>query len=46
MGVGEKYKQLGATDEEVQTMVQDARTWAEDVDGWFAIMQGTIICPV
>lgn len=31
-----KWKKLGATDEDIDTVIRDLENWAEDEDGWYA----------
>jgi len=43
-GWREKFVELGASEEEVDTVVSDLKKWEEDVDGWHAIVQCETIC--
>ncbi|KAF2636486.1 S-adenosyl-L-methionine-dependent methyltransferase [Massarina eburnea CBS 473.64] len=43
-GHGEKFKSLGATEEEVQEIVKGWREWGENVDGWTATVDCEVIC--
>ncbi|KAF2462967.1 methyltransferase type 11 [Lindgomyces ingoldianus] len=43
-GMGGKFRGLGASEEEVGAMVRDLKAWAEEVDGWFGILQVQVIC--
>lgn len=43
-GTREKLKERGATDEDIELVSRDLKAWAENVDGWFAILQGELIC--
>ncbi|KAF2201688.1 putative ubiE/COQ5 methyltransferase [Delitschia confertaspora ATCC 74209] len=45
-GAGDKFRKLDANEEELQTILADLRAWMNDVDGWFSIFHGEIICPV
>ncbi|KAF2017451.1 S-adenosyl-L-methionine-dependent methyltransferase [Aaosphaeria arxii CBS 175.79] len=42
----EKWKRLGASDEDIDTVIRDVKAWRDDVDGWYAILQGQVICGV
>ncbi len=35
--IADKYKGLGASEEEVEVILRDLKVWGEDVDGWFAV---------
>ncbi|CAI6339437.1 unnamed protein product [Periconia digitata] len=43
-GHGQKFKDLGASEEDVSEIVQAWKEWADDVDGWHAVMQCETIC--
>ncbi|PSN63690.1 putative ubiE/COQ5 methyltransferase [Corynespora cassiicola Philippines] len=43
-GHREKYMKLGATKEQVDMMVADFKRWADDVDGWHAVLQCEVVC--
>lgn len=43
-GSRERWKRLGATDEELEIMERDVKAWAEDVDGWYAQLNAEVIC--
>lgn len=43
-GHKEKYLKLGATEEEIRCIVEDFKKWAEDVDGWSAMLHCETIC--
>jgi ubiquinone/menaquinone biosynthesis C-methylase UbiE len=43
-GHREKFVQLGATEEDIDTIVRDLRHWKGDKDGWYAVMNCEVIC--
>ncbi|KAF1963083.1 S-adenosyl-L-methionine-dependent methyltransferase [Byssothecium circinans] len=43
-GHGERFKELGATEEEVREMVRAWKEWEEDVDGWHGIVHCEVVC--
>ena len=45
-GFREKWIGLGASDEDIDAVIRDAKAWAADEDGWFAILQNELICRV
>jgi SAM-dependent methyltransferase len=45
-GHREKFVKLGATDVEINGIVKDLRLWKDDKDGWYAVMNCEVICPV
>ncbi|ORY07945.1 methyltransferase type 11 [Clohesyomyces aquaticus] len=45
-GQGEKFRELGASEEDVDMMIKDLKAWADDVDGWHGQIQCQIICRV
>jgi hypothetical protein len=43
-GWRDKFLGMGASEEDIQTIVDDLKKWADDVDGWYAIMQCEVTC--
>ncbi|KAI9759462.1 MAG: hypothetical protein M4579_002302 [Chaenotheca gracillima] len=42
--VGKTFQEVGATEEQLRVIVRALREWAEDVDGWYALLQSEVIC--
>ncbi|MCJ1336696.1 hypothetical protein MMC09_001974 [Bachmanniomyces sp. S44760] len=42
--VGSKYREVGATEEDIGKMVNALRDWGKAEDAWFAILQCEIVC--
>lgn len=42
--VGKQFKEVGATDEQLEMMAKALRDWSQDVDGWYGLSQCEIIC--
>lgn len=38
------YMKLGASEQDIEMMITDFKRWADDVDGWHAILQCETIC--
>ncbi|KAJ4367969.1 hypothetical protein N0V86_009810 [Didymella sp. IMI 355093] len=45
-GHREKYKKLGASEEEVDAIVRDWGVWMEDVDAWWCSVNCEVVCEV
>lgn len=45
-GHREKYIKLGATEEEIDTIVSDWERWVEDVDAWWGMFNCEVVCEV
>ncbi|OAL04676.1 S-adenosyl-L-methionine-dependent methyltransferase [Phaeosphaeriaceae sp. SRC1lsM3a] len=43
-GWREKWAKLGASEEEIETVVRDLKKWKEDVDSWYAITNAETVC--
>ena len=43
-GHREKYLKLGASEEEVDTIVRDWKTWMEDGDAWWGMFNCEVVC--
>ena len=42
-GTGDGFRARGATEDEIQCIVDDFNSWIEDVDGWFALLQAEVV---
>jgi ubiquinone/menaquinone biosynthesis C-methylase UbiE len=45
-GHREKYLKLGASEEEVDSIVRDWKKWVEDVDSWWGMFNCEVVCEV
>lgn len=43
-GHREKYLKLGATEDEVDAIVQDWKAWVQDVDAWWGMFNCEVVC--